>query len=540
MKLLKILILEAEAASWIDNVTVASTLISFFAAAVVFIYQHRKHDADMFSDCTKSLHSDNEVSRITAAILLRSYLRKPGFRKSALKVYVALLRVLPKGNVQKTLADGLGYIDKAIGHDFQKINMHDVLIKPKSYIKYEITENDKFKRFKIMMQRADFYRSNITECSIHSVNFDKAVFYDARLYKTTFRNCTFQKADFRGSDMNGVKFIDCNLEGAEFKGAKRLETSYVTVSKKVLHNVILAEYGNFKVVAEKDIDPNVNYQKKLYVEQVKKPLLDFLDESGRFSSKQHQGSYKEDAFRRFVFVSRLGIMDSHQQMQYERLLQYLSDTYDMDFITLDRKEYMNYGQLNTIKDTMELCAGVIVFAFSYLDVESGAIHKNLSSDDMVAKKASSYTSPWIQIEAAFASSLKLPTLVVMGNGVECDGIFDDKITVNDSLLFKFCYKGGLSEDNYNVIADWCYSLERTKPQLSSTYVGYEIVPDLAASIHEYCVRRKIEDGWTYGVEFDSENKMDPNLLPYEELSEKEKSINVEAAKEAVKVMMKLR
>ena len=103
----------------------------------------------MFSDCTKSLHSDNEVSRITAAILLRSYLRKPGFRKSALKVYVALLRVLPKGNVQKTLADGLGYIDKAIGHDFQKINMHDVLIKPKSYIKYEITENDKFKRFKI-------------------------------------------------------------------------------------------------------------------------------------------------------------------------------------------------------------------------------------------------------------------------------------------------------------------------------------------------------------------------------------------------------
>lgn len=540
MKLLTILILEADAASWIDNVTVASTLISFFAAAVVFIYQHRKHDADMFSDCTKSLHSDNEVSRITAAILLRSYLRKPGFRKSALKVYVALLRVLPKGNVQKTLADGLGYIDKAIGHDFQKINMHDVLIKPKSYIKYEITENEKYKRFKIMMQRADFYRSNITECSIHSVNFDKAVFFDAKLYKTTFRNCTFQKADFRSADMNGVKFVGCDLEGAEFKDARRLETSSVTISERVMRNVVYDEHGNVKVVDDKDIDPSINYQKKLFVEEVKKPLLDFLDEKGRFSSKQSIGSYKEDTFRRFVFVSRLGIMDSRQQIQYERLLQYLADTYHLDFITLDRKEYMNYGQLNTIKDQMELCAGAIVFAFSYLDVESGAIHKNLSSEDMVDKKESSYTSPWIQIEAAFASSLKLPTLVVMGEGVECDGLFDDKIIVNDPLLFKFCYKGGLTEDNYNVIADWCYRLERTKPQLSSACVGYEIVPHLAASIHEFCVRSKIDDGWTYGVEFDSEIKTDPTLLPYEELSEHERSIEMDAAKEAVKVMMKLR
>ena len=125
------------------------------------------------------------------------------------------------------------------------------------------------------------------------------------------------------------------------------------------------------------------------------------------------------------------IEEMYQQMQYERLLQYLADTYHLDFITLDRKEYMNYGQLNTIKDQMELCAGAIVFAFSYLDVESGAIHKNLSSEDMVDKKESSYTSPWIQIEAAFASSLKLPTLVVMGEGVECDGLFDDKIIVNE-------------------------------------------------------------------------------------------------------------
>ena len=456
----------------------------------------------MFSECTKSLNSDNEVSRITAAILLRTYLNKSRFKKSALNVYVALLRVLPNGIVQKTLADGVGYLQKAKGHDFQKINMHDVLIKPQSYIKYEITENEKYKRSKISMKRADFYRSKITECSIHSVNFDKAVFFETKFYKTTFRNCSFVKADFRSADMNGVKFVDCNLEGAEFKDAKRLDTAFVEVTRKVLDD-------------------------KNAAERVKKPLLGFLEEDGKFTYKEHKGTYKIEKSSKLVFVSRLGLMAPDQQMKYDRLLQYLTDTYELKFVSLDRKEYMNHGQLNTIKDQMELCAGAIVFAFSYLNVEKGV-------------NTTSYTSPWIQIEAAFASSLKLPTLIVMGEGVECDGIFDDKITTQDSLLFKFTYRGGLTDTDYDVIDDWCYRLERTMPQLSSVNINYDIIPDLADSIHDFCVRRKIDEGWTYGKELDVAAKTDPNLIPYEELPDMEKSIGMEAAKEAVKIMMKTR
>ena len=45
-------VLQQEASALIDNVgfmfTVASALISLFAAGIVFIYQHRKQDADMF------------------------------------------------------------------------------------------------------------------------------------------------------------------------------------------------------------------------------------------------------------------------------------------------------------------------------------------------------------------------------------------------------------------------------------------------------------------------------------------------------------
>lgn len=528
-----ICLLEAGATSLIDNVgfmlTVASALISFFAAGVVFIYQHRKQNADMFSDCTKSLHSDNEVSRITSAILLRTYLRQGRFRKSALNVYVALLRVLPDGNIQKTLADGIGYLLNAKGQDFQKINMHDVLIKPQSYIQYEISGNEKYKRSKINMKRADFYRSKITECSIHSIDFDKAVFFEAKFYKTAFRNCSFLNADFRSSDMNGVKFYDCDLEGADFKDAKRLETAWVSGTREVLHYFTTDEHGTEHSVEEKNLDPKVNYHKRTVVEEYKKPLLDFLGEDGCFTYGEKKGSYEIVENPRLVFVSRLGLMDPEQQIKYDRLLQYLEDTYHLEFITLDRKEYMNHGQLNTIKDQMELCAGAVVFAFSYLNVEGDK-----------SGKVKSYTSPWIQIEAAFASSLKLPTLIVMGNGVECDGIFDDKITSQDSLLYKFFYSGGLTESNYDVIEDWCFRVERTSPNLSRSSIDYDIVPDLSDSIHEFCVRRRIDDGWNYGKEFDDVLKTDPSLVPFEELPDEERAIRHTAAKEAVKIMMKTR
>ena len=212
-----------------------------------------------------------------------------------------------------------------------------------------------------------------------------------------------------------------------------------------------------------------------------------------------------------------------------QIKEYLEDTYHLEFVTLDRKEYMNHGQLNTIKDQMELCAGAVVFAFSYLNVEGDK-----------SGKVKSYTSPWIQIEAAFASSLKLPTLIVMGNGVECDGIFDDKITSQDSLLYKFFYSGGLTESNYDVIEDWCFRVERTSPNLSRSSIDYDIVPDLSDSIHEFCVRRRIDDGWNYGKEFDDVLKTDPSLVPFEELPDEERAIRHTAAKEAVKIMMKTR
>ena len=426
-------VLQENPLPFIDSVGFMITVVTTVAAAVVFIYQQRKQRAEMFSKCTESIHSDNEVNRITSAILLRTYLRQGRFRKDALNVLVALLRVLPNGNVQKTLADGLTQLKSARGQDFQKVNLHDVLIKPKSYIDYELEAKDRYKRFKINMKRADFYESDISESSIHSVDFYRAVFYNTSFFNTSFRNCSFVKADFRSADLNKTRFYECDLDGADFKGAKRISSALV---------ITYENNGG-------------------HVTEVKRSLSTYLDEKGIFHSDYTEGRYEEDKSQRYVFVSRLGLMDSMQQMHYDRVISFLETEYGLKFITLERSKYMNHGQLNTIKDQMELCSGVLVFASSYLHVLHGLEHENLSSKDRKTIRNHSYTSPWIQIETAFASSLKLPTLMVLEDGVIHDGIFDDKITEHDSLLHKILYSGGLDSNAMAQISKWYSRIENT-------------------------------------------------------------------------------
>lgn len=107
---------------------IISVAIPTVAAIVVFIYQRIKHNEENFIRITSDLHSDNHINQITSAILLRTFLSMRHYRKKALNVIVALLRVLPSGNLQKTLADGLTYMGKALGQDFQKVNSMGFLL----------------------------------------------------------------------------------------------------------------------------------------------------------------------------------------------------------------------------------------------------------------------------------------------------------------------------------------------------------------------------------------------------------------------------
>jgi hypothetical protein len=247
-----------------------------------------------------------------------------------------------------------------------------------------------------------------------------------------FKKCIFQNANFSYADLDGAKFVDCYLDGANFKFARRID-KVVIIKTSVIDGKI---------------------------EENKFSLIEFLDKDGKFSSERHNPivySPKEESKR--IFVSKLGAMNSYQQMCYDRILQYISDKYKVKIVTLEREDYRKFGQLSTIKDAMSDCSGVLVFAFKHMDIGCAVVRDGLKQPEKEYKENCSYTSPWIQIETAFANSLNIPTLIFMEDGVAEDGIFDDMIIKVDQDLFKTTYAGGLTDDNIHVIVDWYDSVE---------------------------------------------------------------------------------
>ena len=87
-----------------------------------------------FEELVSQLNSENTSAQLSASILLRRYFKdtpgddKKELRQEAIDVISSLLRVLPTGVLQKTLADGLGFATDLSGCDLQKTNLQDVLL----------------------------------------------------------------------------------------------------------------------------------------------------------------------------------------------------------------------------------------------------------------------------------------------------------------------------------------------------------------------------------------------------------------------------
>ncbi|MBO4416946.1 MAG: Ryanodine receptor Ryr [Bacteroidales bacterium] len=62
---------------------------------------------------------------------------------------------------------------------------------------------------------------------------------------------------------------------------------------------------------------------------------------------------------------------------------------------------------------------------------------------------------------------------------------------------------------------------------------------ISRNTHEVWARKRIDEGWRYGAQRDEENKLHPNLIPYEELSEEDKEYDRLTAMNAIRLMVKL-
>lgn len=410
------------------DVATLITIITFGAGIIVYYVQKSKEYSDLFLKCASQLNSQNESDQIAGAVLMRAFIKRRKYREKALLLISSFLQSLPNGNLQKILADSLSMCKSAKGHDFQSCNMYNALIKPSYYIRYELTKVSFFKRLRLNFKAADFFEANLVQFNAKSVNFKGAVFYRALLRDAIFTNCILKDANFQESDLSGTRFKECNLEGAVFRNARRISEASVFYEKE-----------------------------RRYV-----PLINFLTEKGVFSSvpEMDKVRYVVEEAKKSIFVSRLGLMDSQQELYYNNILNYISDKFKVNFVSLDRTAYRKYGQLSMIQDNMSKCSGAIVFAFSHLSVAEGVICKNLKEPYKQEIKDCSYSSSWLQIETAFAKSMNIPTLIVMEDGVRDDGIWDDFIVQYNTGLLKFTYEGTLEEQKQHkaIIDSWYNSV----------------------------------------------------------------------------------
>ena len=66
-----------------------------------------------------------------------------------------------------------------------------------------------------------------------------------------------------------------------------------------------------------------------------------------------------------------------------------------------------------------------------------------------------------------------------------------------------------------------------------------LLEQLARNAHEMWAQKRIADGWKYGPERNDHLKTHPSLVPYEELSESEKSYDRALVNEALKSILSL-
>jgi len=65
----------------------------------------------------------------------------------------------------------------------------------------------------------------------------------------------------------------------------------------------------------------------------------------------------------------------------------------------------------------------------------------------------------------------------------------------------------------------------------------ELIEKLAANTHDVWAQKRIDDGWTYGVERNDKAKTHPCLIPYDELSNEEKAYDQEMVRQVIKTLV---
>lgn len=200
----------------------------------------REEEKVSFDTIVCNLSANDNTTKLAAAIMLRRFLKNSNtfLFYEGINVISSMLKVLPTGILQKTLADGLAYAQNLSHIDLQKTNLQDVYLgrKDNNLIKIDDT---------------DFFLSDLSYALLDGLS-GKGIFYRTILFCTQIKNSDLSNSSFREADLTRANFKHVRLKGADFSGAQNVPLKI----KGKLVNGIYVE--NDWVTAGQDITTNRN------------------------------------------------------------------------------------------------------------------------------------------------------------------------------------------------------------------------------------------------------------------------------------------
>ena len=328
--------------------------LKFFREVRMAKERERNNYKRSFEELVSQLNSENTSAQLSASILLRRYFKdtsgddKKELRQETIDVISSLLRVLPTGVLQKTLADGLGFATDLSGCDLQKTNLQDVLL-----------DN---KKQEILMDNTDLFLSDLSFANLEGIKGHGIIFYNAILFYARIRNCDFTNGNFRGADLNGIVFKNCDLKGADFTNARNMPFF----------------------------------------------IKENLDENGKFKLNG-KISAKHDTKDKTIFFSMPGLLNKEDEVITKNYKEFLEKN-GYEVIYYRRDDYPRFGQLNRVKEAINHSSGMIAFGFKQIYISDGEYRPQTKDKSLWKDKWLS--TPWNEIEVGIGLAVGMPILLV--------------------------------------------------------------------------------------------------------------------------------
>lgn len=436
-----------------------------------------------FEQVLANLSSENRCSQLSAAILLRRFFSLKNMKKNSdflkmetINVMSSLLRTLPSGIYQKTVADGLAYANDLSNVDLQRTNLQDTCLEGKDS--------------RLIMKHCDLYMADLSYALIKNVDAEGAYFLNCLLLKTRFKNSNLRFADFRNSDLTRCKFEKVDLYMANFTGAVNIPT---------------------------EIETN---------------LSDYEEEDGTISKRYQSmdlvttnfGSTKGKIY--FSIPGCATTEDNALIFDYRKLIE--SKGYEVVCYTRDK--YPQFGQLNKIRLDIMQSSAMVVFGLKQLRIDKATYRPGTPEEDIWDKKW--INTPWNELEVGLGAMNGLPILLVKDDEIE-NGIFDKNLS--ESFIATVSTSEKLDKI---VISDSFRRWEEKIGTLESNLLSdnMSLVLYMAKKQHEKWCNDRINAGWIYGKSVDMELKQHPCLTEFSCLPDAEKEFDMNSCRDVLKII----